>query len=146
LQSFDICQNTNQNISVKSELSRLRELEYRGKQVAKGRSPASHRPIQKTHYLFNMSTRISRQSPFTPYERRLIATAVNQANGIIPIAFEDIWTIRSDSETATTWVHLYDGRQLPFDRNQFKDAIDIAKKVVGQQLREERKANRANAP
>ncbi len=88
-----------------------------------------------------MLTTITRQSPFTPYERRIIAAAVNQAEGIA-IGAENVWTLRNCAETGTTWVHLYDGRQLPFDRNQFRSAIACAKKIVTERMREERKANK----
>lgn len=70
-----------------------------------------------------------RPSPLSEYERRIIASAASQAVDINVIS-DDIWTIHTDRTTGTFWLHLRDGKQLPFALEQFRSAIDQAKKDV----------------
>lgn len=70
-----------------------------------------------------MTSLAQRKSPLTQHQREMIATAVNQC-GEYPVNIDDIWTIHVDFEVNVAWVHLYDGKQLPFDRNQFRVVLD----------------------
>ncbi len=69
-----------------------------------------------------MKTLTQRKSPLTQQQREILATLINQCDEF-NITAADIWTIRLDETVNVIWIHLYDGKQLPFDRNQFKAAI-----------------------
>ncbi|GEM_PF-5155607 len=71
-------------------------------------------------------TPITRPSPLNEYERELIVIAISFAQDIDAVTANDIWTIRN--EASVTWVHLRNGKQLPFDRKQFSDVLQSAKK------------------
>ena len=77
--------------------------------------------------LTQTAPRITRPSPLSQYERTLFAAAANKAEDI-EITASDIWTIRNDASTTTFWIHLRDGKQLPFDKAQFSSAMELAKK------------------
>ncbi len=79
-----------------------------------------------------MQTLTQRKSPLTQQQREIIATVVNQCDEF-DVNSSDIWTIRLDETVNVLWVHLYDGRQLPFDRNQFKAAVAKVKAEIAPQ-------------
>lgn len=81
-------------------------------------------------------TTITRPSPLSEYDRRLLTIAASKAEDI-QITPNDIWTIYIDGETNIFWIYCRDSRKLPFDREQFKTAIDAAKPELAAQLQAE---------
>jgi hypothetical protein len=76
-----------------------------------------------------MQTLTQRKSPLTQQQREILATVINQCDEF-QVTAEDIWTIRIDETVNVIWVHLYDGRQLPFDRYQFKALVAKTKTEI----------------
>ena len=70
-----------------------------------------------------MNTVAQRKSPLSKHQREMIASVINKS-GEYPVNSEDVWTIHIDQETNVLWIHLYNGASLPFDRNQFRTALD----------------------
>lgn len=76
-----------------------------------------------------MQTLTQRKSPLTQQQREILATIINECDEF-NVSSSDIWTIRLDIEVNVIWIHLYDGKQLPFDRNQFKAAVAQVKAEI----------------
>lgn len=76
-----------------------------------------------------MQTLTQRKTPLTQQQRGILATVINLSDEF-NITAADIWTIRLDETVNVMWVHLYDGKQLPFDRNQFKAAVAQVKAEI----------------
>ncbi|BAZ71343.1 hypothetical protein NIES4106_61400 (plasmid) [Fischerella sp. NIES-4106] len=70
-----------------------------------------------------MTTLPQRKSPLTWHERQIISTTVNRAN--FATTAEDIWFVAVAVDVNTTWVMLYDGQRLPFNRDQFRAVANL---------------------
>lgn len=74
------------------------------------------------------NTLAQRKSPLTQQQREIIAAVATKCDDF-NITANDVWTIRIN-EVGVLWVHLYDGRQLPFNCDQFRAAIQQLKSEV----------------
>ncbi|MUH00325.1 hypothetical protein F7734_51875 [Scytonema sp. UIC 10036] len=70
-----------------------------------------------------MTTLAQRKSPLTNHQRGMIAAVINLCEDF-SIAANDIWTIYVHEETSVLWVHLYNGAQLPFDCDWFREELN----------------------